>query len=166
MTNWFFGHNITKMADERAEHYYSKEVPVEIKRQFRSKTMMEELTKGTCMLSCGHIMDAEGFQVRVASILKITPDQQGFTGWAYQFRITPEDNNDKYEYDGFHRIDGQGAPKARLPDTFFHMVAEVDEVLIEEQSEQRVKEIMSWVLELGHDLPKGVLEDVTPAQTA
>lgn len=151
------------MAEERPEPSYSTESIPEIKKKLHPFELVRSLSDGKCVLSCGHaFVGEEGFQVRVASILQLTPDKKGLIGWAFQHRLDPYGRYGEYENEGFHRINGKGPPKARLPDTFFHIVAEVNESLVEEKSEQRVKEIMSWSLDLidNDGVPKGVLQDV------
>ncbi len=109
---------------------------------------------GRAIIACGHaFVGEEGHQTTVANILKLSADEKTLLGWAYQHRLTPDTPND-YEHEGFNRVDGPGKGHARLPDTFFAWISEINESVILEENEQRAREIIDWALSLGYDTPR------------
>ena len=101
---------------------------------------------GKAMIVCGHaFVGNEGYQVKVANILKMAEDQETLLGWAYQHRLGPYPP-EEYEHEGFHRINGKTAGHARLPDTFFVWISEIDDSVILEENERRARKIMNWAL--------------------
>ena len=79
--------------------------------------------------------------------VKLTDDEQIMVGWSYQHRLDPYGEYGHYEHEGFHRIDG-GVSHAKLPDTFFVWISEIDESVTLVDSEKRAREIMDWALSL------------------
>jgi len=130
--------------------------PAEIKGD---KIPLEEAVKllaseRKAIIACGTaFVGEEGYNVTVANILQMAKDQQTLLGWAYQHRLGPYPP-DEYEHEGFHRLEGKTAGHARLPDTFFCWISEIDESVILEENEKRAREILDWALSLGYDTPR------------
>lgn len=113
---------------------------------------------GKTIIACGHtFVGKEGYQVKVANILKMEDDQETLVGWAYQHRLGSYDP-DKYEHEGFHRINGKTASHARLPDTFFVWISEIDDSMVLEENEPRAREIMDWALSLDNSPRPNLLQ--------
>lgn len=113
---------------------------------------------GKTIIACGHaFVGQEGYQVKVANILKMGDDQESLLGWAYQHRLGPY-NPDEYEHEGFRRLNGKTAGHARLPDTFFVWISEIDDSLVLEENEKRAREIMDWALSLDNSPRPNLLQ--------
>jgi len=123
-----------------------KSVPPEIIGEYLSLGEAFELLwpgKKT-IIACGHaVVGEEGFQVKVANILKMGEDDETILGWAYQHMLSP-DHPGNYEHEGFWRVEGKEAGPIRLPDTLFVWISEIDESMAIESSENRAREIMDW----------------------
>ena len=103
---------------------------------------------GKAIIACGHaFVGREGYQVKVANILKLAEDQETLLGWVYQHRLGPYPT-EEYEHEGFHRLNSKTAGHARLPEMFFVWISEVDASVIPEGNERRAREIMDWALSL------------------
>ena len=115
---------------------------------------------GKTIIACGHAFVGEGFQTKVANIVKMSNDDKTLLGWAYQHRLGPYQPD---EHEGFHRVhddgtEGPGHGPARFPDTFFVWISEIDESIVLEENEKRAREIMDWALSLDNSKRPNLLQ--------